>query len=98
MGTANPLQSFAEDLVVFRQLTVPEERAEFTALMKRAYAQQMSACTFVQRSPERQVSARIRRLCEAALPQISTHAADDAQDTPGDASENSSSVIPQNEL
>jgi thiamine-phosphate pyrophosphorylase len=68
MSPAHPLRSFAEDLVVFRQLTAPAERAEFTALMKRAYAQQMSSCAFVQRSPERQVSARIRRLCEAALP------------------------------
>jgi hypothetical protein len=95
MSSSNPLQAFAEDLVVFRQLIDPVERAEFTALMKRAYAQQVSACAFVQRSPERQVSARIRRLCEAALPQISTYAVDEAQDKPSDAGENSSNVVPQ---
>ena len=48
MGEPNQLQSFAEDLAVFRQLTTPAERAEFTTLMKRAYARQLSACTFVQ--------------------------------------------------
>jgi hypothetical protein len=95
MNPSNPLQTFAEDLTVFRQLTAPEERAEFSALMKRAYAQQLSACAFVQRSPERQVSARIRRLCEAALPQISEHTVDQAEDTPGDAGENRTNVIPQ---
>jgi hypothetical protein len=95
MGASNPLQSFAEDLVVFRQLTAPDERAQFTALMKRAYAQQMSACAFVQCSPERQVSARIRHLCEAALPERSEHTVDEAQDTPGDAGENRTNVIPQ---
>ena len=94
MNPTNPLQSFAEDLVVFHQLSVPEERAEFTALMKRAYAQQMSACAFVQRSPERQVSARIRRLCETALPQILDHTVDEAQDSPGDTGENRTNVIP----
>jgi hypothetical protein len=94
MNAPNPLQSFAEDLVVFRQLTAPDERAEFTALMKRAYAQQMSACAFVQRSPERQVSARIRRLCETALPPILDHTVDDAQDSPGDTGENRTNVIP----
>ncbi|HEX9868934.1 MAG TPA: hypothetical protein VGC99_10130 [Candidatus Tectomicrobia bacterium] len=70
---------------------------EFTALMKRAYAQQLSACAFVQRSPERQVSARMRRLCGAALPQISTQALGEAQDTVGDASENSSNGVPQHD-
>ena len=94
MSASNPLQSFAEDLVVFRQLTAPEERAQFTALMKRAYVQQLSACAFVQRSPERQVSARIRRLCEAALPQISTQAVGEAQDAAGDASANRPNVVP----
>jgi hypothetical protein len=45
MSSSNPLQAFAEDLVVFRQLIDPVERAEFTALMKRAYAQQgVSLC------------------------------------------------------
>jgi len=97
MNPSNPLQAFAEDLVVFRQLSVPEERAEFTALMKRAYAHQMSACAFVQRSPERQVSARMRRLCEAALSQTSTLAVGEAQDTAGDASENSSNGVPQHD-
>jgi len=79
MNPSNPLQAFAEDLVVFRQLADANERAEFTALMKRAYAQQLSACAFVQRSPERQVSARIRQLCEAALSQISTDTVDEAE-------------------
>jgi hypothetical protein len=70
MSTQNPLATFEEDLIVFRQLTIPTERAAFTRLMKRAYAQGLSACVFVQRSPERQVSAHIRRLCEAALTQL----------------------------
>jgi hypothetical protein len=99
MSASNPLQSFTEDLAVFRQLTVPDERAEFTALMKRAYAQQVSACAFVRRSPERQVSARIRRLCEAALSQRSTLTVDDAQDNPGAASEDATNFSPPgNEL
>ena len=97
MNPSNPLQAFAEDLVVFRQLSVPEERAEFTALMKRAYAQQMSACAFVQRSPERQVSARMRRLCEAALPQTSALAVDDAHDKPGDAIGEGTNFISQHD-
>lgn len=33
MGEPNQLQSFAEDLAVFRQLTTPEERAEFTTIV-----------------------------------------------------------------
>jgi hypothetical protein len=53
MGESRRLQSFAEDLAVFRQLTTSEDRAEFATLMKRAYAQHISACAFVQRSPER---------------------------------------------
>ena len=53
MSTQNPLATFEEDLIVFRQLTIPTERAAFTRLMKRAYAQGLSACVFVQRSPER---------------------------------------------
>jgi hypothetical protein len=97
MSPANPLQSFAEDLTVFRQLTAAEERAEFTALMKRAYAQQLSACAFVRRAPERQVSARIRRLCEAALPQISTQAIAETQDSPVDARGISSTGVPQDD-
>jgi hypothetical protein len=97
MNRSNPLQAFAEDLVVFRQLSVPEDRAEFTAPMKRAYAQQLSACAFVQRSPERQVSARMRRLCEAALAQISTQAVDEAQDTAGDASGEGTNFISQHD-
>jgi hypothetical protein len=67
MSTPNPFLTFAEDLLVFRQLTTPEDRAEFTRLMKRAYAQGLSACAFVKQSPERHVSAPIRRCCEAAL-------------------------------
>lgn len=68
MSESNRLESFAEDLAVFRQLITSAERTEFTRLMKRAYAQHLSACAFVQRAPERQVSERIRRLCEAAFP------------------------------
>ena len=69
MSDPNPLQTFAEDLLVFRQLTTSEDRSEFTRLMKRAYAQGQSACAFVLQAPERHVSAHIRRLCEAALTQ-----------------------------
>ena len=94
MNASNPLQAFAEDLVVFRQLADADERAEFTALMKRAYAQQLSACAFVQRSPERQVSARIRRLCGTALPQRSEHTVVEAQDSPGHVGDNQTHVIP----
>jgi hypothetical protein len=36
MGESHRLQSFAEDLAVFRQLTTTEECAEFASLMKRA--------------------------------------------------------------
>ena len=97
MNPSNPLQAFAEDLVVFRQLADANERAEFTALMKRAYAQQLSACTFVQRAPERQVSARIRRRCEAALPQISTQAIAETQDSPVDAGGISSTGVRQDD-
>jgi hypothetical protein len=83
MGESKRLETFAEDLAVFRQLTVPAERAEFTQLMKRAYAQHMSACAFVQRSPERQVAERIRRLCEVALSPAPTQPAHDPEDKPG---------------
>jgi hypothetical protein len=72
MDQPNQLQTFAEDIVVFRQLQTPDERAEFSRLMKRAYAQRISACRFVQRVPDRHVSARIRSLCEASLPGAST--------------------------
>lgn len=71
MSEQKPLLTFEADLMVFRQLTMPEERAEFTRLMKRAYAQRLSACAFVQQSPERHVSAHIRSLCETALTQTS---------------------------
>ena len=47
MAASHPLESFAEDLAVFQQLTTADERAEFAALMKRAYAQHISACRFV---------------------------------------------------
>jgi hypothetical protein len=67
VGESSQRRSFAEDLAVFRQLTTAEERAERRGSMQRAHAQPLSACPFVQRSPGRQVSARIRRLCEAAL-------------------------------
>jgi hypothetical protein len=72
MDQPNQLQTFAEDIVVFRQLQTPDERAEFSRLMKRAYAQRISACRFVRRGPGRHVSARIRSLCEASLPGAST--------------------------
>jgi hypothetical protein len=71
MSNQNPLLSFDEDLVVLRQLKTAAERAEFTRLMKRAYTQHISACAFVQHSPERHVSSQIRRLCEAVLAQAS---------------------------
>jgi hypothetical protein len=95
MGESHRLQSFAEDLAVFRQLTTPEERAEFSGLMKRAYAQHMSAWAFVQRSPERQVSARIRRLCAAFLPRDSTPAGNDSRDNPGSASADATNLASQ---
>jgi hypothetical protein len=94
MNASNPLQAFAEDLVIFRQLTAPDERAQFTALMKRAYAQQMSACAFVQHSPDRQVSARLRHLCETALSQRSEHTTVETQDSPGHAGEHQTNVLP----
>ena len=72
MSDQNPLPSFDEDLVVLRQLKTAEGRAEFTRPMKRACTRHISACAFVQRSPERHVSPQIRRLCEAALAQAST--------------------------
>jgi hypothetical protein len=86
MGELPRLQAFAADLVVFRQLTTPEERAEFTALMERAYAQHISASAFVQRSPERRVSTRIRRLCETVLAREATTAVDDTRANHGRAS------------
>jgi hypothetical protein len=97
MGESHRLQSFAEDLAVFRQLTTPEERAEFATLMKRAYAQHISACTFVQRSPERRVSARIRRLCEKVLARESTTAVHHARGAPGGASTDRPDFTPQHE-
>jgi hypothetical protein len=45
--------------------------------MKRAYAQHFSACAFVRRSPERRVSARVRRLCERVRTQEPPTAAHD---------------------
>jgi hypothetical protein len=83
MGESKRLESFAEDLAIFRQLITPAERAEFSHLMKRAYAQQMSACAFVLWSPERQVSERIRCLCALALSPASTQPACDPEDKPG---------------
>jgi hypothetical protein len=96
MGEPSPLQSFAEDLEVLRQLTMPEERVEFTDLMKRAYAQHLSACAFVRQSPERRVSARIRRLCSEGLSRPSTTAMDDSQDTLGGASDEGTDAGLQN--
>jgi hypothetical protein len=94
MGEPNQLQSFAEDVAVFRQLTTPAERAEFTRLMKRAYAEQVSACAFVQRSPERRVSARLRALCEAASSRISTPGTRDAPHDSGGAREDDTILGP----
>ena len=82
MSESHRLQSFAEDLSVFHQLTTADERAEFAALMKRAYAQHISACTFVQRAPERRVSAQIRHLCERVLAQKSTTAGHNTRGAP----------------
>ncbi|MGH8059078.1 MAG: hypothetical protein ACREOH_17885, partial [Candidatus Entotheonellia bacterium] len=59
--------SFDDDLEVFRQLQAPEERAECMRLMKRAYTDGISACTFVPPSPDRYVSPIIRHLCAVAL-------------------------------
>jgi hypothetical protein len=97
MGESHRLQSFAEDLAVFRQLTTTEERAEFASVMKRAYAQHISACAFVQRSPERQVSARIRRLCEAILARKSTAAVHGTQANPAGASADRTDFTPRHE-
>jgi hypothetical protein len=101
MGESHRLQSFAEDLAVFHQLTTADERAEFAALMKRAYAQHISACAFVQRSPERRVSARIRRLCERVLTQESTTAVHDMPGNSGTSHEaraQRTDFTPQQEL
>jgi hypothetical protein len=97
MGESHRLQSFAEDLAVFRQLTTPEERAEFATLMKRAYAQHISACTFIQRSPERRVSARIRRLCEKVLARESTTTLHHTRGAPGGASADRADFTPEHE-
>ena len=97
MGESHGPQSFAEDLAVFRQLTTAEERAEFSTLMKRAYAQHVSACAFVQRSPERRVSARIRRLCERALAREATAAVRDARADPGAAGADRTDAPPHHE-
>jgi hypothetical protein len=96
-GESRRLQSFAEDLAVFRQLTTPEDRAEFATLMKRAYAQHISACAFVQRSPERRVSARIRRLCEGILAREAITAVHNARANPGGASTERTDFTPQHE-
>jgi hypothetical protein len=97
MGESHRLQSFAEDLAVFRQLTTTEDRAEFATLMKRAYAQHISACAFVQRSPERRVSARIRRLCEGILAREATTAVHDTQANPSGSSADRTDFTPQHE-
>ena len=97
MGESPRLQSFAEDLAVFRQLITPEERTEFSTLMKRAYAQHISACAFVQRSPERRVSTRIRRLCERALAREATMAVDGTRANPGGARAERTDFTPPHE-
>jgi hypothetical protein len=97
MGESPRLQAFAEDLVVFRHLTTPEERAEFTALMKRAYPQHIPASTFVRRSPERRVSMRIRRLCETVLDREATTAIDDTRANHGRASADRTDFTSQHE-
>jgi hypothetical protein len=95
MGELPRLQAFAEDLVVFRQLSIAEERAEFTALMKRAYPQHISASAFVQRSPERRVSARVRRRCETVLAREASTVIDDTQANHGRASADRKDFTPQ---
>jgi hypothetical protein len=97
MGESHRLQSFAEDLAVFRQLTTTEERAEFANLMKRAYAQHISACAFVQRSPERRVSTRIRRLCERVLAREAITAVHDTRANDGGASADRTDFTPEHE-
>jgi hypothetical protein len=97
MTESQRLQSFAEDLAVFHRLTTAEERAEFAALMKRAYAQHLSACAFVQRSPERRVSARIRRLCEKVLSRTSSTTTDDTQDKSSRAQMDRADFTPQHD-
>ena len=92
MSESRRLAAFAEDLEVFHQLTTSEERAEFTHLMKRAYAQHISACAFVQRSPERQVSARIRHLCESALSRASRPDAGGTADHTGGESKDGTNI------
>src|SRR2546426_5834390 len=97
MSDQNPLLSFDEDLIVLRQLKTAEERAEFATLMKRAYAQHISACAFVQRSPERRVSTRIRRLCERVLAREAITAVHDTRANDGGASADRTDFTPQHE-
>jgi hypothetical protein len=97
MGESNRLRSFAEDLAVFRQRTTPEGRAEYSALMKRACAQHISACDFIQRPPERRVSVWIRRRCESALARGLTLAVHNIRDNPGGAGENGTTFAPENQ-
>src|SRR5262245_17463859 len=97
MGESHQLQSFAEDLAVFRQLMTTEERAEFTSLMKRAYAQHISACAFVQRWPERRVSTRIRCLCERVLAREAIIAVRATRANDGGASADRTDFTPQDE-
>jgi hypothetical protein len=67
MGESYGPQSSAEELTVFRRLTAAEEPGELSTRMKHAYALTISACAFIQRSPERRVSPRLRRLRERAV-------------------------------
>ena len=97
MGESHGLQSFAEDLAVFRQLTTSEERAEFSTLMKRAYVQHISACVFIQHSPERRVATQIRRLCERVLAREATTAVHDTRANPDGASADRTDAPPQHQ-
>jgi hypothetical protein len=97
MSESHRLQSFAEDLAVFHQLTTADQRAEFAALMKRSYAQHISACAFVQRSPERRVSAHIRHLCERVLAQKSPTADHNTRGAPERGRAERTDFTPQQE-
>jgi hypothetical protein len=67
MGESYGPQSSAEELAVCRQPTAAEERCEFSTRLKHAYAQHISACAFIRRSPERRVSPQLRCPCERAV-------------------------------
>jgi hypothetical protein len=66
-------------------------------LMKRSYAQHISACTFVQRSPERRVSSHIRHLCERVLAQKSSTADHNTRGAPERGRAERTDFTPQQE-